>query len=297
MSRKDAVMAYVMAVYAKLHLLKENRKEQTVKKKALWLVVIWAILAIVFAFTDLQISQAIFNANSGWAHLFEAYGQIPGALVAFGCGTILLRLYKIEKKLGSILGLIGLYLVTFLAGAMGLMDAFGAQEHAPLNLPVILLVALVLLALVRVVLSHIPDEKLAKFKPAAKVGLTLMFVAGILTVWAFKIPWGRWTYRDIIVEGNLSLFTPWYLPQGNNGHNSFFSGHAAMFFSVFPIILFFKKGTTGRTVALALVFLWGFIGALSRVVIGAHFASDVLFGAGETLLWFLLMSKWYKADL
>ena len=268
------------------------------KNKTLWsLIAVWAVLAIVFAFTDLQISQAIFNPNAGWAKFLEAYGQIPGGLVAFGCGVLLLRLYKVEKKFGNIIGLIGLYLITLLAVLMALMDLFGAQEKAHLNMPLIFGLALVLLALARVVLGRIPTEKLAQFKPAAKVGLTLLFVAAILTVWVFKIPWGRWTYRDMIAEGNLSLYTPWYLPQGNNGHNSFFSGHATMFFSVFPIILFFKKGTTGRKVALVLVFLWGIIGVLSRVVIGAHFASDVLFGAGETLLWFLLMSKWYKADL
>ncbi len=261
------------------------------------LLAIWVVLAIVFAFTDLQISQGVFNPDASWARLFEAYGQIPGTLVAFGCGVILLRLYKVEKKFGSILGLIGLYLVTFLAIFMGLMDAFGAQEKAHLNMPLILVLALILLVLGRVVLGRIPTEKLAQFKPDAKVGLTLIFVAAILTVWAFKIPWGRWTYRDMIAEGNLSLYTPWYLPQGNNGHNSFFSGHAAFMFSVLPIILFFKKQTTGRTVAIALALLWGITGAVSRVVLGAHFASDVLFGSGETVLWFLLFSKWYKADI
>jgi membrane-associated phospholipid phosphatase len=261
------------------------------------LLAIWVVLAIIFAFTDLQISQGIYNPNSGWAHLFEAYGQIPGGLVAFSCGALLLRLYKLEKKFWSIIKLIGLYLVTYLAAAMPLMDLFGAQEKAHLNMPLIFGLALVLLLLVRLVLGRIPAEKLAQLKPAAKVGLTLMFVAGILTVWAFKIPWGRWTYRDMISEGNISLFTPWYLPQGINGHNSFFSGHSAMFLSVLPVILFFKKQATGRKVALVLVLLWGTVGALSRVVIGAHFASDVLFGAGETILWFLLLSKWFKADI
>jgi membrane-associated phospholipid phosphatase len=261
------------------------------------LLAIWVVLAIVFAFTDLQISQGIYNPDAGWARLFEAYGQVPGALVAFGCGAILLRTYKLQKKFGSIMGLIGLYLITLLAALMALMDLFGAQEKAQLNMPVIFMIALVLLALARIGLGRIPVEKLTPFKSAAKVGLTLMFVAAILTVWAFKIPWGRWTYRDMIAEGNISLFTPWYLPQGINGHNSFFSGHTAMFFSTLPIILFFKKQSTGRKVALALIFLWGIFGAVSRVVIGAHFASDVLFGACETILWFLLFSKWYKADL
>jgi len=258
---------------------------------------VWVILAVVFAFTDLPISQAVFNPASGWAHTLEAYGQIPGALVAFGCGALLARLYQTQKKFGRILGLIGLYLLTFVAIVMGLMDAFGAQEKAHLNMPVILGLGLVLLVLVRVGLGRIPADKLAGFKPAAKVGLTLMLVAGVATVWAFKIPWGRWTYRDIVAAGNLSLYTPWYLPQGNNGHNSFFSGHAAMFFSVLPILLFFKKGSSGRKIALALALLWGILGAVSRVVIGAHFASDVLFGSCETILWFLLLSRWYRADL
>lgn len=268
------------------------------KNKALWsLIAIWVLFAIIFAFADLQISQTIFKPDAGWAKFLEAYGQVPGGLVAFGCGTILLRTYRPQKKFGSILGLIGLYLITFLAILTALMDLFGAQEKANLNIPLIFALALVLLVLSRLATSRISVEKLEKYKPAAKVGVTLLFVAGVLTVWAFKIPWGRWTYRDLLAAGDLSLYSPWFLPQGSNGHNSFFSGHAAMFFSVLPLALFFNKGTTARKIVLALVFLWGSLGVVSRVVIGAHFASDVLFGACETILWFLLFSRWYKTDL
>lgn len=268
------------------------------KNKAIWvLTVVWVALAIVFAFFDLQISHAIFNPDAGWAKFLEAYGQVPGGLVAFSCGAILLRTYKPQKKFGSVIGLIGLYLITYLAAVMPLMDLFGAQKKIELNIPLIFGVALVVLVLTRLILGFIPNEKLLPFKSAAKVGLTLIITAGFLTVWAFKIPWGRWTYRDILAAGNLSLYSPWYLPQGNNGHHSFFSGHAAMFFSVLPLILFFKKKSTARTEALVLVFLWGITGSVSRVVIGAHFASDVLFGTCETILWFLLLSRWYKADL
>jgi len=268
------------------------------RNKALWsLIAVWVVLAIVFAFTDLQISQAIYNPNAGWAKFLEAYGQVPGGLAAFGCGAILLHTYKLEKKFWSVLGLISLYLITLLAALMALMDLFGAQEKVHLNMPLIFVIALVLLAAARVVLGGVPVEKLTPYKSAAKVGLILLFVAGILTVWAFKIPWGRWTYRDMLADKGISLFTPWYLPQGNNGHNSFFSGHVAFFFSTMPIVLFFKKQTADRGVALAIVFLWGILGAMSRLVIGAHFASDVLFGSCETILWFLLLSKWSKADL
>ena len=137
----------------------------------------------------------------------------------------------------------------------------------------------------------------SRYKTAAKIGLTLMILGGIVTVWFFKIPWGRWTYRDIMEAGNAALFTPWYLPQGNNGHHSFFLGHTALSFTVIGYILFVKKDHAARNILLGILLLWGIIGGMSRIVAGAHFASDVLFGAGETILWFLFLPKSHQVEL
>ena len=267
------------------------------KNKGLWLsVAVFAVLAIVFAFTDWRISQALYNPEAGWANFMEIYGQLPGAFVGFIGGSVLLALFKMQKTFKSIAGGIGLFILTFLASAMFWLDALGAQGGET-NAPLALLLGLVMLILAVILLKRLPEEKLAAIKPAAKVAFSLMFIAGIVTVWAIKIPWGRWTYRDILEAGNTALFTPWYLPQGNNGHHSFFSGHTAMAFSVLPILLLVKKGNRARNILLAVLLLWGLIGAMSRIVVGAHFASDVLFGAGETILWFVLLSKKFKADL
>ena len=266
------------------------------KNKGLWLSIgVFAVLAVVFAFTDWRISQALYNAEAGWAHFMEIYGQLPGAFVGFIGGSVLLALFKFQKTFKSIAGGIGLFLLMFLASAMFWLDALGAQGGET-NAPLALLLGLVMLILAVVLLKRLPNDKLASMKPAAQVAFALLFLAGIITVWAVKIPWGRWTYRDILDAGNTALFTPWYLPQGNNGHHSFFSGHTAMAFSVLPLILFLKKDHPARNILLAVLLLWGLIGAMSRIVVGAHFASDVLFGAGETLLWFYLLSKWFKAD-
>jgi membrane-associated phospholipid phosphatase len=251
------------------------------------LLAVWLALAIVFAFTDWQISQALYNPAAGWARFMEAYGQMPGSFVGLLCGSILIRTYKVEKKAKSILGVIGLYLLTLLATFGFFADAFGAQvDSAEINMPLVLILVIATLIIGQVILRRFSFEAVSQYKNAAKVGLAVMIVGAIATVWLFKIPWGRWTYRDILEAGNAALFSPWYLPQGNNGHHSFFSGHAAMFFSVVPIALFFKKQTQTRRIVIILALLWGLIGAISRVVVGAHFASDVLFGAGETLLWF-----------
>lgn len=266
------------------------------KNKALWIsVTVFVLLAVIFAFTDWQISQALYNPESGRAHFLEGYGQLPGSFLGFISGSILLRTYRTEKNAKSILGVIGLFLATAFAGLGFFGDAFGAQTGAELNIPLILGVALAALILVQVILRHFPLETVSQYKNAAKVGLMLMFVAGFVTVWAIKIPWGRWTYRDILDAGNTALFTPWYLPQGSNGHHSFISGHTALSFVAMGYILFLKKGSNTRNILLPVLLLWGIVGALSRVVIGAHFASDTLFGAGQTLLWFwLLKNKFVK---
>lgn len=262
------------------------------------LIAVWAALAVVFAFTDWQISQALYNPTSGWAHFMEAYGQLPGSFLGFLSGSILLRTYKVEKKIKSIAGVIGLGLLILLAAFGFFADAFGAQVNPDnVNMPLVLVFVIVALILGQVILRRFSLESVSQYKTAAKIGLTLMIMGGIVTVWFFKIPWGRWIYRDILEAGNAALFTPWYLPQGNNGHHSFFSGHTALSFTVVGYILFLKKEHNARNILLAALLLWGIVGGMSRIVAGAHFASDVLFGAGETLLWFSLLTKHHQIEI
>ena len=268
------------------------------KSKNIWTgVAIFVILAVIFGFSDWQISQALYNPNAGWAHFMEAYGQIPGSFLGLLSASILLRTYKVEKKFKSIAGVIGLGILTIFTAFGVSADILGAQvDPENLNVIALLVLTLALVILGQVVLRRFSDQALGQYKVAAKVGLILMLVGGIVTVWLFKIPWGRWTYRDILDTGNNALFTPWYLPQGNNGHHSFFSGHTALSFTVIGYFLYLKKSLNNRNLILGALLLWGIIGGISRIVVGAHFASDVLFGAGETLLWFVLLSEWYKAE-
>jgi len=268
------------------------------KNKALWIgFIVFAVLAVIFTFTDWQISQALYNPDAGWAHFMEAYGQMPGSFIGLLSGSILLRTYKVQKNAKSILGIIGLYLLTFFTAFGFFVDAFGAQvDSNKVNIPLVLVLAVATLILGQVILRRVPFEVVNRYKNAAKVGLAVVILGGIVTVWFVKIPWGRWTYRDILEAGNAALFTPWYLPQGNNGHHSFFSGHTALSFSVLPFILFLKKDHSSRSIVFAALILWGIIGGMSRIVVGAHYASDVLFGAGETLLWFWFLNRKFIKD-
>ena len=261
-------------------------------------VAVWAVLAVIFAFTDWQISQSLYNPEAGWAHFMEAYGQVPGSFLGVLSASILLRTYKVEKKFKSIAGVIGLGLLTIFAAFGMSADLLGAQvDPDNINTTALLILPLAIVIIGQVILRRFSYEAISQYKPAAKAGLLLMFLGGFITVWAFKIPWGRWTYRDILEAANPSLFTPWYLPQGNNGHHSFFSGHTALSFVVMGYLYYVKKEHNARNIFLAVFLLWGIVGGMSRIVVGAHFASDVLFGAGETLLWFLLLAKRYQVEV
>ena len=262
------------------------------------LIAAWAIMAVVFALTDWQISQALYNPDTGWVHFMEAYGQVPGSLLGVLSAGILLRIYQVEKKFKSIAGIIGLSILALFTSFGVSADLLGAQvDPGNINAVALFILTISIAVVTQIILRRFPLEQVNQYKNAAKAGLILMLVGGIVTVWFFKIPWGRWTYRDILEVSNVALFTPWYLPQGNNGHHSFFSGHTALSFVVVGYLSYLKNEDNRRNLLLGIFLLWGLIGAASRVVIGAHFASDVLFGASETLLWAWFLGKKFLPSL
>jgi len=256
---------------------------------------LWAVLAIIFAFTDEAISDALYNPHSGWADFLECYGQMPAAFLGAIGGSILLRLSRPSQGARQALASAGLLLLTVLMALAFMADATGLQAKADPNPGIVLGGTIAIVLLMQVALRFAGRERLENLRPASKVAVALPLIAGILTVWMIKVPWGRWTYRDILEAGDRLLFTPWYLPQGNNGHHSFISGHTAFSFSVLPIALFFSRSRTVFNTILTLALTWGLIGALSRVVVGAHFAADTLFAAGLTITWFVVLSRRFRA--
>ena len=106
----------------------------------------------------------------------------------------------------------------------------------------------------------------------------MAFFGYVIGVQVVKYFWGRVRFREL--DAVYSQFTPWYLPQGITGFDSFPSGHAAMGWMLLAVlILLDNKKKWLKNLVLTLIILWGVLLAMSRVIIGAHFASDVLFGS------------------
>jgi len=124
----------------------------------------------------------------------------------------------------------------------------------------------------------------------AKVVVGMALFGYVIFIQGVKYFWGRVRFREL--DATFSQFTPWYLPQGITGSDSFPSGHAAMGLMLLALlILLTNKKQWVKYSIITIIFLWGVMLALSRLVIGAHYASDVLFGSFFTIITFLYFSK------
>lgn len=108
--------------------------------------------------------------------------------------------------------------------------------------------------------------------------------------------------RAMIDNTDFSAFRPWYIISkdfGIYGHcDSFPSGHtfdSCTVFFIYPLVSAFKKCEKYAGVALAFSFVYVFAVAFSRLVAGAHYLTDVAFGAmlgyGAFLIVYAIMKK------
>ena len=257
------------------------------KKQLALLIFVWALLAVVFSFYDLKISIRLYDPDSAWAYMLEAYGQIPGLIVALLGGSVLLRLRGWKPGWKEILLNLFYGLFTLLAALVIWADLQGVQVGDEISVGLTIALGVLTVTALQVLLRFIPHERLLRFEKPARVAVLLYVFAPLLTTWFFKFLWGRVTFREL--ASGYTDFTPWYLPQGYTGHRSFISGHTGFAWLVLPLTLLATKGTRAYYLVWVGVLLWGISVAVSRVVIGAHFASDVLFATGISFLWFFAL--------
>jgi membrane-associated phospholipid phosphatase len=122
----------------------------------------------------------------------------------------------------------------------------------------------------------------------AKLVVGVALFGYVIGIQAIKFLWGRVRFREL--DASFSQFTPWYLPQGITGFDSFPSGHAAMGWMLLALLVLFNQSKTWlKNFIFMLIIMWAVLLAYSRVVIGAHFASDVLFGSFFIILAYLIL--------
>ncbi|MDU5111842.1 MAG: phosphatase PAP2 family protein [Clostridium sp.] len=258
-----------------------------------------ALLLIIFAFTDLQISNAIYNAESVYGLIFEAIGEFPAGIIATFCTVSLILTRKKEKSIKYTLGTIGYGIILVLFSLMATMLPIKYFNGPTFLIPI--------LSILYVIASYFIAKKISttnkvELRQAAIVGvLTFFFV--VITFNLIKMGWGRERYRHMVSEGSFEGFSLWFIRKGfttNNEFMSFPSGHSAnatimIWLTLIPT--FIPKLKSKQVLINTCVIIWIILVAASRVVVGAHFASDVTMGATITLVIFSLLKKKYIKSL
>lgn len=241
------------------------------------------ILLLVFTFTDLQISMAIAKKPL-WARVFEVIGEIPFTTLTIAACAMLFRFRTTKNIVLNILCAVGAGALFILFSLMGgfmtynyLTDNLGELSKVWMVLPALLMAGLGIW-----IARVIPAENRSKALRYAAVAL-LYFSLVIIIMNSIKTVWGRMRFREM--TDPIHEFTRWYqiVPRGgfNNTYASFPSGHSMNSAGVILLMLLppMIPALTGREKTLhTIVYLWCAVVGISRVFMGAHFASDVTVG-------------------
>jgi membrane-associated phospholipid phosphatase len=270
----------------------DNRdKKQKSEKIIILLIILWIFFAFLLIWFDLEISLVLVDQNSSWASFLAVYGEVPGYFVILFALLILIHAVNHSNNFiyFSVLVLIFLFQVIFFGVIVLILslDNVFPQEYDFLLIPAIIC----FLFLINLSLKRFNFKNNSQLKLFAKITLLLAIINPLFFVQIFKNIWGRTRFRDL--NPDFSDFTSWPVPQGITGDRSFPSGHSAMGWMLLPLILLVNSSSNPKLKFVLTVFIgfWGIIVSVSRIVIGAHYASDVLFSSMVGLITFILLTR------
>lgn len=219
-----------------------------------------------------------------WARILEVVGEIPFTVLTITACGLLYRFRTQKNRFLNVASAVGSGALFLLFSVMG---GFMTYNYLTDNLGDIsslwaMFIGL-LMATAAVLLTFlVPDEKREQALRYAAVAL-LYFVLVILIMNSLKTVWGRMRFREM--TDPVAEFTRWYqiVPRGgfDNRYASFPSGHSMNSAGVILLLLLpsLMPILENREKALHIfVYIWCGAVGISRVFMGAHFASDVTVG-------------------
>ncbi|MFX0057756.1 MAG: phosphatase PAP2 family protein [Candidatus Hodarchaeota archaeon] len=253
---------------------------KSINKSLMIIIIVWIILAIIFGIYDLNISIAVVDENSNWGNFGADYGEPPGyALIAIALATFLGGYFKslnLQKIPAFISILVGILFIVFAGDETDVLTGLG------LIIPVILYIIITW------------KKDWSDYRTISGIISLLAIIHPLLFVQLVKVFWGRVRFRNLLP--GFTDFTPWFIPQGITGNQSFPSGHTSMGWMFLPLLIPLRKWQWKnpiRIIGTILIIGWGVFVGLSRIVVGAHYASDVLFSTFIPILITILLYKKY----
>jgi membrane-associated phospholipid phosphatase len=265
-------------------------KKRTNKKIIIYFLIAWVIIAFLLESTDLWISVNVYNPNSGWGILLEKLGEIPGLIVVLIGTHIYIATIKSSSNTKKIL--FTAFLLT--TSALLTIYIFFITSYAitrdyyffDVNKNYFYLGSIV----INIFISYLYRRRNKFSKKTlifSRVSFYMFFYGYVILIVLLKTFWGRTRFRDLAT--NYTNFTAWYMPQGITGNDSFPSGHTAMGWMLISLfILFTDKSFRKRLLLKGIIISWAITLGVSRIIIGAHFTSDVVFASFIMIITYLV---------
>lgn len=312
-SRKTSIKVFTTK-RCKMNFVKKNFKIIVIAAVLLCLLIVatFCDLAISEAFVDLEIGK--YYSKNPFAVFFEIFGEMPVYIVpSIALGVIFFYLKKISKlpdgiRLGVMIFIVVVSIGFNYYGSHKLIKYFNIHiADVFKGITRTLLegaLAVIFAALWFFIASLLKKEHL---KNGAICALIVIFTTlfSQVAVQLIKPLFGRARYRTMNALCDFKEFTRWYeinigksvsdeqLAFGieKDGYKSFPSGHtaaAAVTFSLMAIPKVFNLSKKSDYIITAATCLLVAVVAFSRIVMGAHYLSDVTVGALITLVCYFL---------
>lgn len=234
-------------------------------KEYLYLSIIGIVTLFIGTFFDLALSQFLVNQNSIIAKFFEYHGLLIPFIIAFFAISIIYYRTKIKA----------VYAISVIIAIYSSMQNLKPYLHnAILSLLIGIILHGLIIAGIHFWLSTFDKATIRKYFLASIIFVTGIIIS-VLFVRVLKLINMRIRYRDL---ADVDQFTRWYQIGKFNLMKvsaSFPSGHTSTMASLLLADLFVvrKQRLLVQVIAIGLVMMMFF----SRVLIGAHYLSDVSF--------------------
>lgn len=262
-------------------------------------------LLILFAFFDLNITHALYNPTSIYGRIGENLAEMPFQLLCvFACCLLFKYRNKSSKLMNILWGALFLFLALFFSGYSGgrlisYSKNYGWSKALRWTLAVGISILHFVIGGVCAYFAKIENPRKAV---AFSLFVLIMWVGSFFMMNIFKFFWHRPRWRYIVtLEGNPDqYFVPVYILgcNGNLSSNfaSFPSGHTINAIGVISVSLLgyiLPKFDKSSFLLRLFAYIWAILCAISRIIVGAHFATDVTAGFLLGFLLFDLMSTFF----
>lgn len=260
------------------------------KKYCFGIVLLLISFMVIGSFYDFQLSSALYNPKSFFGILFASYGQLPAMLCFSVAGILLIKIRDPKKKGWQLFSCIIGGLLTILAILGIMMDPMLYIPHMSMIISLIIAVCIVILVDVIVWRLCVGTDR-RNIKKFIIIILGVMLLEMII-INIIKVPWARPRMRLIVEQPEVAFQSWWMIGNDMKAHfmalgiageefKSFPSGHTgnatcAIMLGLLPLLSVRLKGK--ETMLFFIGVLFTCVVAFSRIIMGAHFLSDVTIG-------------------